>query len=210
MNSKPKESLWMPDKSNGRVFCARRCRTPLLPNSLSLLLRPLPNNKKRAMWKHLCLPSNTALFYQAIRSLKAVKINQSTVWCRLQCLCLCLCPRIMSVTTADACQREGCIIVTTHIAAAIMLCSISSSNYANNNFSRHTTAVNHQTSSANTPISHSSYSTYSSAASVERQNTKSRALKERMLKLKQESNKIRDDLKRFRSTMQEVREECTN
>jgi len=88
--------------------------------------------------------------------------------------------------------------------------SISSSNYANNNFSRHTTAVNHQTSSANTPISHSSYSTYSSAASVERQNTKSRALKERMLKLKQESNKIRDDLKRFRSTMQEVREECTN
>jgi uncharacterized membrane protein len=33
-------------------------------------------------------------------------------------------------------------------------------------------------------------------------------LKERMLKLKQESEKIRDDLRRFRSTMQDVRDEC--
>ena len=91
-----------------------------------------------------------------------------------------------------------------------------SSGYSRNNssnytrYSRSVAGNDHPPSSLESKAqSKLSYSALSSVCS-EQQHIKSRALKERMLKLKQESNKIRDDLVRFRSTMQEVREECTN
>ena len=54
---------------------------------------------------------------------------------------------------------------------------------------------------------HTTYSKFSSISSE--QNQRSRLLNDRMVRMKIESDKIRDDLRRFRNTMQEVRRECT-
>ena len=86
-----------------------------------------------------------------------------------------------------------------------------SSSYSTFNYSRPQAPRSYQEQSGVTFQSKSQprTSTFTRTSSInEQQNSKSRALKERMLKLKQESEKIRDDLRRFRSTMQDVRDEC--